>query len=236
MFKKFDYLGGRTFVVGDIHGEFGLLEDTLYKLDFDRSIDHLFSVGDLVDRGPASHVAIEYLEFPWFHAIRGNHEQMTIDAGGSSWHVGNGGAWFNELNHYEREAVIEAFQKLPLIIEFTTPTGRKIGIAHASFPPTGNNRSEFECDWNDAERIANTLPDPHTDHEVLWDRWQIGRAKKISVTGEKGQKFAGEFNIKNIDHVYFGHTPMKDPLHVGNCSWIDTGAFATKNLTVIEVE
>lgn len=37
---------GRDFVVGDIHGHFTRLEAALQQVDFDRSVDRLFSVGD----------------------------------------------------------------------------------------------------------------------------------------------------------------------------------------------
>ena len=45
---------GRDFVVGDVHGHFDTLERLLEAVDFDASADRLFSVGDLVNRGPAS--------------------------------------------------------------------------------------------------------------------------------------------------------------------------------------
>ncbi len=227
--------GQRGFVVGDIHGCFDELKAGLDQRGFDYDNDMLFSVGDLVDRGPDSHRAVEFIQKPWFWAVRGNHEQMTIDAGGTPWHVGNGGLWFNQLIGHERDMFIHYFSLLPLLMQVNLPDGRKIGLAHASFPPTGNNRSEFSCDWNDAPALAAKTDWPMDDNEILWDRYQVGRARKVAATGEKGQKFAGEFNVKNIDHVYFGHTPLKEPLTVGNCTWLDTGCFATGKLTIVEL-
>ena len=43
---------GRDFVVGDVHGEFGVLENALEQIQFDFQVDRLFCVGDLIDRGP----------------------------------------------------------------------------------------------------------------------------------------------------------------------------------------
>jgi len=40
-------------------------------------VDQLFSVGDLVDRGPESHRVLEWLARPWFFAICGNHDFMV---------------------------------------------------------------------------------------------------------------------------------------------------------------
>ena len=45
---------GRDYVVGDIHGMFHHLEVLLNDIGFDEDCDRLFSVGDLVDRGPHS--------------------------------------------------------------------------------------------------------------------------------------------------------------------------------------
>jgi len=45
---------GKDFVVGDLHGCYDLLESLLGAVSFDKSKDRLFSVGDLIDRGPNS--------------------------------------------------------------------------------------------------------------------------------------------------------------------------------------
>ncbi len=45
---------GRDFVVGDIHGEYDQLMEALDHQNFDKDHDRLFSVGDLIDRGPKS--------------------------------------------------------------------------------------------------------------------------------------------------------------------------------------
>lgn len=71
--------GGRDFVVGDLHGCFDLLDRLLEAVGFDPACDRLFSVGDLVDRGPDSLRCMSFLEAPWFHAARGNHESMLLE-------------------------------------------------------------------------------------------------------------------------------------------------------------
>src|SRR5690554_7844483 len=70
---------GRDFAVGDIHGHFTKLKVALDAAGFSPGDgDRLFSVGDLVDRGPESHMALDWLAKPWFHAVRGNHEDIAI--------------------------------------------------------------------------------------------------------------------------------------------------------------
>lgn len=45
---------GKDFIVGDIHGCLDQLKFQLSVTGFDKSKDRLFSVGDLIDRGPDS--------------------------------------------------------------------------------------------------------------------------------------------------------------------------------------
>ena len=55
---------GRDFAVGDIHGSFSALQTALDTIEFNSEVDRLFSVGDLVDRGPESHHVLEWLDKP----------------------------------------------------------------------------------------------------------------------------------------------------------------------------
>lgn len=69
---------GRDFVVGDIHGEFSMLEDALQIIGFDPIKDRLLCCGDMIDRGAESHRAFEFLEQPWFFSVKGNHEDAAV--------------------------------------------------------------------------------------------------------------------------------------------------------------
>ncbi|WP_313047783.1 metallophosphoesterase [Pseudomonas soli] len=94
--------------MGDIHGYFELLEWLLAEVDFDTSTDRLFSTGDLVDRGPFSEQAQSWMTHSWFHAVRGNHEQMAIDCaagvGDPGRHARNGGRGFISLRNRNSKA------------------------------------------------------------------------------------------------------------------------------------
>lgn len=78
---------GRDFVVGDIHGCFDALRYAMFGVVFDESKDRLFSVGDLVDRGNQSEESIDWIAQPWFHAVRGNHEEMAIGWSHGEWQL-----------------------------------------------------------------------------------------------------------------------------------------------------
>ncbi len=85
-------------VVGDLHGCYTNLMNKLDTIGFDNKKDLLISVGDLVDRGAENVECLELITFPWFRAVRGNHEQMMIDGLSERGNVNhwllNGGGWF----------------------------------------------------------------------------------------------------------------------------------------------
>jgi len=77
-------LKGRLLAVGDIHGHLRHLE-LLMELVSPSVDDKVVFIGDYVDRGPDSKGVIGYLikfgkRFPSTVFLRGNHEQMFLDA------------------------------------------------------------------------------------------------------------------------------------------------------------
>ncbi len=75
---------GRTFVIGDIHGDRALLEPLLAALPFIAPDDTLVFLGDYVDRGPDSRGVVEILRrLPEKTVgkvvfLRGNHEDALL--------------------------------------------------------------------------------------------------------------------------------------------------------------
>lgn len=57
---------GRDFAVGDVHGCFTALQAALDAIGFSPEVDRLFCAGDLVDRGPESHLVVSWLDKSWF--------------------------------------------------------------------------------------------------------------------------------------------------------------------------
>ena len=54
-------INAHDFIVGDLHGCRAMLDTLLAHVGFDGSRDRLFSVGDLVDRGPDSEGCLDLL-------------------------------------------------------------------------------------------------------------------------------------------------------------------------------
>lgn len=249
LYRRFDRNpAGRDFVVGDIHGMFDALGALLERAGFDEGRDRLFSVGDLIDRGPGSREAVDWLRLPWLHAVRGNHEQFLLDSGDPRvlgvWVNGNGGEWWLECGPAEREAFREACAALPIALEVETSSGR-VGVVHADAPRSNS--------WPDfVERLERG--DPRAIQHALWSRERIFGARRRAgpmrrVLGAVTGADAAE-RVLGVDLVICGHTPLSycgdGPMpafvEVGNVRFIDTGAaYAQRGvddarLTMVEIE
>lgn len=223
-FKKLDLSHARrVFVVGDIHGSFSKLMKSLTLVNFNpKEGDHLLSVGDLVDRGPENHRVLEFLNYDWFHAIQGNHEEMHFNPryADSLAIPQNGGRWAFDLDKIEYMNIKFAFENLPVLMEVLLPNGKRIGLAHANYPAYS---------WIHAEDMAR-----YNKPQIVWDRSYLYGI----LYDKKANKMLdpAEYNVADIDDIYYGHTPMKEALHVGNQHWIDTGGtFEDGYFTLIEV-
>lgn len=214
---------GRDFVVGDIHGMFRALESLMAQAEFDVGRDRMFSVGDLVDRGPDSDEALRWLAQPWFHACRGNHEQFAIDSVDENaldfWVQYNGGEWWLDLAAEDQERFRKAFRAMPLVMEVETRSGI-VGIVHADVPPL--------VTW---ERFVQLLESGHREVTLyaLFSRDRIhGARSRRPIEGQ-------------VDRVYCGHTPVREPVRMDNVHYIDTGAcyvyegYEEARLTMVEI-
>jgi serine/threonine protein phosphatase 1 len=201
-------------VVGDLHGCYTLLMSELDKVGFDTTQDLLISVGDLIDRGSENVECMELITFPWFRAVRGNHEQMMLDGlaehGNVNHWMANGGSWFFYLD-YDKErhakALLHKVAELPLIIELVSGD-KKYVICHADYP-----HDEYE------------FGKPVNPEQVIWNRERVSDA----WDGIGSQ-------ITGADEFIFGHTPAKSTLKYWNQNYIDTGAVFCGNLTLRQLQ
>jgi len=195
-------LRGRDIAVGDIHGHFLRLETALARIDFDPQRDRLFSVGDLVDRGPDSIAALDWLAKPWFHAVLGNHEDYatrfrTVDV--ENWVI-NGGAWFQLLPEAQKQQVSDVFATLPYALEVET-AGGLVGIVHA------------DCPVENWQHLREGLLRSSVRSKCIWSRTRITEEDTSGVAG--------------IHAVVVGHTPISAPVTLGNVHHIDTAGWTS---------
>lgn len=197
---------GRDFAVGDIHGHFTLLQQALDEIGFNPATDRLFSVGDLVDRGPECELALEWLDKPWFHPVRGNHDDYvcrhdTCDIG--NWLI-NGGLWFQGLLPAEKAEFSTWFRDLPIAIQVETPEGL-VGLVHADCPYESWPLL-LEClESLEGGRLRDLR------NACMWSRRRVELEDRSGVT--------------DVRALVVGHTPMGGPMALGNVIHIDTAGW-----------
>ncbi len=208
---------GRDLFVGDVHGHADRLYTLLDAAGFDRGRDRLFSVGDLVDRGPASaELLLAQADADWFHAVMGNHEAMLANGGRdpavrARWRD-NGGQWFDAVDAATQARLVERAAALPLTIEIAQPDADPIGVVHAD-PPDDRAWPTLATAAFSAERDA--LPDtPSVCGALLWSRAGARRARGGEV-----------LRVPELSLLLSGHTPMRDWAWTGNRLFLDTGGY-----------
>ena len=200
-------------LVGDLHGCFARLMAALRERKFDPYQDLLLSVGDLIDRGPQSAECLDLLRYRWVYAVRGNHEQMALEALADGdmrlWEM-NGGDWYTQRAASQKQrltALIARCRRLPLIIELHS--GEQVHvIAHADYPAAVYR-------W---QRVVD-------EQQVMWRRQRL----TDHLAGRHGA-------IAGADRFWFGHTPLKRRYDSDNQHYIDTGAVFGGELTLVALQ
>lgn len=213
-------LVGRDFAVGDIHGSFKALQKALDAIGFNPDGDRLFSVGDLVDRGPESHEVLAWLDQPWFHAVCGNHDLLAwrralglpfaeVD------HLFHGGDWLNDLAGDELNRMGLRLAALPLALEVETSAGM-VGLVHADCP-FDDWQHMHTIDVNGLARMGSTAG------RCLW----FADRHDLRYTGV----------VKNILAVVHGHRTISAMMKLGNVFFIDTGGWThTGHFTFLNLQ
>ena len=217
-------VSGRDYVTGDIHG---CLEDLLLALKaikFDENVDRLFSVGDLIDRGPNSYECAQLVDKPWFHATKGNHEDMMIasvlrnDGHMTKMWLSNGGQWIYQTGTWQQkyvngelEALATKLNELPLVIVVGKGANRfnivhaefyRVGAAPLGFQPTLLNISNSDID--------NWTFTPKEEERMLWGRNLI----RTTTFDPNPQLY--------LSPTFVGHTPLSRMLRCFQHYYIDT--------------
>ena len=208
---------GRDFVAGDVHGHFPALERALDAVGFRAGVDRLFCVGDLVDRGPDSPAALEWLERGAFDAlVRGNHEEILLEAlarrlgllpepgYSAEFRHRAGGAWADAVlaDAALCERWYAALSRLPFALTVET-AGGPVGIVHASPCPGA---------WAETLRRCADPADDEALEVAVWGRVWSADDPFCLVDGD------------DVACVVVGHLPVPVPTRTGRVVNVDTGA------------
>ncbi len=186
-------------VIGDIHGCCRSIEALIEKLEPYDNYQLVF-VGDYIDRGPCSKnvvsLMLELREKRDCIFLRGNHEQMLLDATKR----GNTGLWL----HNGGDATLRSYGLIPGQLDFPDE--------HMEFFRSTKLYHETEdyffvhAGLPAFQTIKQSLNDPEAVRDFLWTRDHL---RAVDTAWEKT--------------VIFGHTPTKSPINRLKMIGIDTG-------------
>ena len=234
---------GKDYVVGDLHGCYDLLERLLEQASFDTSCDRLFSVGDLIDRGPDSMRCLQLLAEPWFYAAQGNHEKMMLnfflpylvsgllESFGEIYEsdfLANGGSWIEKYYQRDHQRMSEEFNyclRLLLDVPLIWVVGEGQGRFHVIHAELARpyHLSSGHIVWldSDIDRWANGEEiHPNTRERLYWGR--------TLMQSEAGTRNSGPVH-KGLSTTFCGHTYARNPRQILSHLCLDTGAFLSRN-------
>lgn len=249
---------GTDYILGDLHGCFQLLQDLLHKVNFDPTQDRLFSVGDLVDRGPDSLACLQLLKEPWFYAVLGNHELMLADFFAEYDLTANTpyddlNCWFNtgDLGALNKQSVVNKrlflnnggdwigsyydLERQRMTMEFDAALARVYELPHILVVAEGKARFQIVH----AELVNKTsafFQAACRDEDI--DRWLQGEAIPEQTMQRMlwGRTLFGSSKAsklapvqKGLSRTYCGHTIDPSVRQVLSHLCLDTGAYMTQS-------
>ena len=236
---------GKDYIVGDLHGCFSLLERLMKEVNFNKTHDRLFSVGDLIDRGPESLRCLQLLAEPWFYAVKGNHEDMFLElfmpyllnnklpSPNDFYYSGlmdNGGEWVKDYINEAQQAMsiefdkaLELVVKMPLIY-IVGEDEQRFHVIHAelSKPKTHEADNVVFVDADIDQFFINQALSFDIEDRLYWSRSLM----KSSVAD-----FCYPSVKKGLSTTFCGHTIAKIIRQKLSHVCLDTGAFMSLNTT-----
>ena len=225
----------RHFIVGDIHGRYQSFLKLLKEADYDEENDIIYSVGDMIDRGPKSYEVVEYFTSkPNAYSIMGNHEYMAISDQWLNVWLNNGGLRCLkslEDNGKNQVWLNDKFENLPWIIEVGELEDEHcFRIVHADYEPVFNDQA--------AEHLFEIATDEDGEFDgdykyiqtFIWSRATITQGLN-NVANMKPIHYNMSFTERKR-HNYVGHTPIRKITTVGDITFLDTWGSST--LSMIE--
>jgi serine/threonine protein phosphatase 1 len=221
--------GVRVYAIGDIHGHADLLNQMLKVIDADLAYSmppdpiHVF-LGDYVDRGPDSSKTLDLLiQRSRTHKsifLKGNHEAFMLEVLGDS----------SKVEDWRR------FGGLQTMISY-------------GLQPSHNPDAEEQADL--VRRLAAALPDSHLKflqrlqpkficgdfcfvHAGVRPGIPLDEQQEVDLLWIRDEFLESKENFGK--YVVHGHTPVSAPDIRPNRINIDTGAYATGNLTLLTIE
>lgn len=202
---------GRTIAIGDVHGCAREFEKLLKKLNPEKS-DRIIQLGDLINKGPDSHEAIELARAHDIQTIMGNHEMRLL--------LAKEAKSLKDLNSYYQETIKQLSKKdwkyLKQLPKFIYENALDTVFVHGGFSPNEPWHSQSLDTVTTVQVITKKgLPEKRTyrSKSKLWVSYW-----------------------KNDTSVIYGHTPRRRIYRKRNTLCLDTGCVYGGKLTAYLVE
>ena len=228
---------GRDFIIGDLHGCYSALESELNRVNFDDVRDRLFSVGDLIDRGPDSRMCADLIYEPWFHAVQGNHERMAFTAWLATYSnchragdfFRNGGGWTHDIERVELKALLQDMHDMMDHIIYVGNRREGFAVTHSRLDPNEKYGS-LQMSNSDIDYFV-------WDRNIFDDIQGIDSAFMHNWKNTTDQDFVITPYDPNKRLVYVGHNTVanRHTIFLNNHLMLDTGAYKENGkLTMVE--
>lgn len=237
----------RTFVMGDIHGNYRGLLQCLERSGFNKEEDTLIQLGDVVDGWSESYECVtELLSIKNLISIKGNHddafnEWLVKGIHPFHWQQGATATAESYIRYTDRECKI-----VPNMGAYSTDlTFADIPPAHQKF---FNNQllyyidSENRCFVHGGFNRHFSIKDQSVPYIYYWDRdlWMQAMSYKGITVGPGETELS--FRIKDkFKEVYIGHTATINwgkviPMQAANIWNLDTGSGFKGKLTIMDID
>lgn len=176
-----------TYAVGDLQGCLGPLKVLLERVDFNPSRDTLWSVGDLVNRGPDSLGTLRFLDSLGGAciAVLGNHDLHLLATAQDATRLRKSDTLLAILKADDRARLLGNLRERPLA---HFDANRGIFMSHAGIPPIWTvaqamkYAAEVEAVLRDPDRCQSFLANMYGNQPDRWSESLSGLERLRSIT------------------------------------------------------
>jgi len=216
----------KHYIVGDVHGEYKALLNLVNRIPYN---SQLIFVGDLIDRGSQSAHVVKFIRENKMPCVRGNHEEMMIEHGGSFIRAIENGEEIEQNNMWLKHGGIETLLSYGLISYIESRIVPHPFIKEFIF------QFKEDIEWMKSLPLYLELDEAEhtTGRKVVVSHSAIAPVWHMRDGGEEENEFVSTvlwsrsipLDIEDIFNI-FGHTPqqytVKEHEHYVN---VDTGCY-----------
>jgi diadenosine tetraphosphatase ApaH/serine/threonine PP2A family protein phosphatase len=221
--------GTRIYAIGDIHGRVDILDNMFKRIDANIASNPIpqsieVFLGDYIDRGPASREVLDRL-------IARKHTHRTVFLKGNhETYVSNFVANPSILKEWQHLGGLETLMSYGITPSFNAGTAAQLQLAGAFDLALPESHRRFLGDL----KLSYTCGDFFFAHAGVRPGIPLEKQREKDLLWIRQEFLLCEDNFSKV--VVHGHTPVPQLDIRPNRINIDTGAYATGNLTCLMLE